>query len=192
MDWIVFGLGKSVKLLSRSEAILNYNTIGVNDIDQYHTVDHLVIPDKWEAFREPRLKIIGATQADTVWLKEQRTFLGLEHHPDIRYYKVYSWKTEQENDLDTDRIPYHYISPFLACAIAWKYLRAKRIGLLGVDLLQDHHMSANQVYVNQGLGELRQALLRRGTELVNLSPIANLPALPLRPISYIRKKSCES
>jgi hypothetical protein len=192
MDWIVFGLGKSVKLLSRTEAILNYNTIGVNDIDQYHTVNHLVIPDKWEAFIEPRLKIIGATQADTVWLKEQRTFPGLERHPDIRYYKVYCWDHEKETNLDTERIPYHFTSPFLACALAWKYLRAKRIGLLGVDLLSDHHMSSNQVLVNRGFGELRQALLQRGTELVNLSPIANLPALPLIPLSHMRMKTCES
>lgn len=192
MDWIVFGLGKSVKLLSRTEAILNYNTIGVNDIDRYHTVNHLVIPDKWEAFHEPRLKTISATQADTVWLKEARTFLGLEGHPDIRHYKVYCWDHDKDIQLDTDRVPYHYTSPFLASAIAWKYLRATRIGLLGVDLLSDHHMSSHLVLVNRGFGELRQALLRRGTELVNLSPIANLPALPTIPLSHMRKKTCES
>lgn len=192
MDWIVFGLGKSVKLLSRTEAMLSYNTIGVNDIDQYHTVNHLVIPDKWERFTEPRLKTIAATQADTVWLKEARTFLGLEHHPDIRHYNVYCWDHHKDTCLDCDRIPYHYTSPFLATCIAWKYLRAERIGILGMDLLSDHHMSDNQIVVNQGFGELRTALLQRGTELVNLSPLANIPALPTEPLSFIRKKSCES
>jgi hypothetical protein len=189
MDWIVFGLGKSVNLISDAS---EYNTIGVNDIDLYHTVDHLVIPDKWTAFTEPRLETIADTEAQTVWLKDLREFLGLELHPDIRYYKVYCWDHHKFLDPDQDRIPYHFTSPFLAACIAWKYLRAKRIGILGVDLLTDHHMSDNQAVVNRGFGELRQEMLKYGTELVNLSPIADLDSLPLKPLDFIRKKSCES
>jgi len=193
MDWIVFGLGKSVKMIPKDYAMLHYNTIGVNDIDLYHTVDHLVIPDIWERFKEPRLKTIAATQANTIWLKELRTFRGLEKHPDIRYFRLSCAWTDTnmtiEEKLDGDLIPYHYTSPFMAAVIAWKYLRAERIGILGVDLLNDHHMSDNQAIVNEGFGGLREALLDRGTELVNLSPIANLPALPFKPIDFIRRRS---
>lgn len=192
MDWIVFGLGQSVKLIPRQDAMLYYNTVGVNDVDQYHIVNHLVVVDKWERFPEKRRKTIAATQADTVWLKEARTFLGLERHPDIRYFKLScAWTDQQmsvEQKMDGERIPYHYTSPFLGVMIAWKYLRAERIGILGVDLLPDHHMRDNLQIVNQGFGELRQELLKRGTDLVNLSPIADLPALPLKPLDFIRRR----
>lgn len=193
MDWIVFGLGKSVKLLSRQDAMLHYNTIGVNDIDKYHTVDHLVIPDPDTRFTEDRLKIIAATQAQTVWLKEARTFQGLEWHPDVRHYKISCAWTDAtqtiEFKLDGDTIPYHYTSPFMSTVIAWKYLQAERIGILGMDLLRDHHMHSNRNIVNKGFGELRRELLKRGTEVVNLSPIADIDALPLKPLSFIRKRS---
>lgn len=194
MDWIVFGLGRSVKLISRQDAMLHYNTIGVNDIDQYHTVNHLVIVDKWERFKEERLRIIAATQADTVWLKELRTFRGLEHHHDIRHFKFScAWtdmQMSEEEKLDGERIPYHFVSPFVASVIAWKYLRAERIGVLGMDLLTDHHIHKDRHVINEGFAALRLALLERtGTELVNLSPIADLPALPLKPIDFIRRRS---
>lgn len=193
MDWIVFGLGKSVRLISRQDAMLYYNTIGVNDVDKFHTVNHLVVVDKWERFPDDRRSIISATQADTIWLKEARTFVGLENHPDIRYFKLScAWTDKQMSipqKMDDERIPYHYTSPFLGVMIAWKYLRAKRIGILGMDLLSDHHMRDNWTPVNEGFALLREELLKRGTELVNLSPIADFPALPLKPLNFIRRRS---
>lgn len=190
MDWIVFGLGKSVRLLPRREATLCYNTIGVNTIDEFHTVNHLVIPDKWDRFIEPRRKIIAATQADTVWLRQLREFPGLEHHPDIRRFHstLMGHETDEFFEKGTS-LPHCFTSPFLATAIAWKFLRAERIGILGMDMLSDHTMHKNQPLVNAGFVRLREMLLRSGTEVVNLSPIANIPALPLKPIEFIRKKS---
>lgn len=189
MDWIVLGLGRSVRYLPDASI---YNTIGVNDIDQYHTVDHLVIPDQWYRFSELRRKAIAITKAQTIWLKDLREFLGLENHPDIRHYKVYCWDHDKFLDPNRSEIPYHFTSPFLAAGIAWKYLRAERIGILGVDLLTDHHMSNNRDVVNRGFGELRQEMLKYGTDLVNLSPLADIDSLPLKPLDFIRKKSCES
>jgi hypothetical protein len=117
----------------------------------------------------------------------------LEWHPDIRHYQISCAWTDAtqtlEFKLDGDKIPYHYTSPFIGTVIAWKYLQAKRIGILGMDLLRDHHMSNNRNIVNRGFGELRQELLKRGTEIVNLSPIADIDTLPLKPLSFIRKRS---
>ena len=187
MDWIVFGLGKSIHQLTREEA-KEYNTLGVNDIFATHDVDHLVIPDRWDRFTEPRLQTIAKSTPKTLWLKETRSFPGLEEHPDVRHYKVAKWNGFWSLDLPEDTVPYCYISPFIASAIAWKYLNAERIGIIGVDLLTDHHQHKNAHILNPCFKILREKLLERGTELVNLSAESKLTALPFKPLSFIGKK----
>jgi hypothetical protein len=183
-DWIVFGLGRSVKFISRTAA-LAVNTIGVNDIDKFHTVDHLIIPDPWTRFTEARIKTISNTKAKTLWLQEKRSWPGLENHPDIRYFTCILWDKLRPFPLEEDALPAHFTSPFIASALAWK-LGAKRIGILGMDCLPGHQMNNHLPVLLKGFEELRNALLQRGTELVNLSPISVINTLPLKSLSFIR------
>src|SRR5262249_46583867 len=101
---------------------------------------------------------------------------------------VVRFRLGQDGGTDIGEGPVlHYAqnSPYVAACLA-AYMGARRIGLIAVDLTDDHffartgrHSLAGRLReIDTQYGRLAQALGRRGVELVNLSATCRLTSLP--------------
>jgi hypothetical protein len=155
----VLGLGPSLDLYTPDGSI----TIGVNDIWSKVKTDHVVCVDRKTAFIPSRLKTIEEckpikfySQFD-VWA-DRTDFERIELQP---YYPNY------ECQLNTKQLPKSLCSPFIACAIAFKYLGATEIHVYGVDLTNHPHLN-NQYCekIKTHFKNLKIALRIKKSELV--------------------------
>ena len=181
-DIIVAGLGNSVKEFAK--VAHEYITVGVNDIDKYFAPTHLVVLDPSRRFSDERRKIIQNTKASVVWTTPEWPCFK----DDPRQKKLTTLRFDNKNTFNVDKdIPHYRTSPFAAIGLAYR-LGAKRIGLIGVDLLPDHHMHKFEKVINEQLGRLSKMFLERETILVNLSQTANLYKIPAARLSFIQKR----
>ena len=94
----------------------------------------------------------------------------------------------------------HYTrnSPYVAVCLAI-HMGAARIGLIGVDLTNDHFFGATGVHplagslnqIDAEYARLRDACAARGVEVVNLSPISRLTSLPRASLDTFLSPSSE-
>lgn len=167
---VVCGCGPSIELLK--PAYRDRFTIGCNDCDRWFPPDHLVVGDKLSCFPEERQAVIRASEAGTVWLRDES--IG---HSDERMIKLREVReTITPEMLDGPWLSF-VMTPFMAICLAYQ-LGATRIGLLGVDLLRPSALRFHVEAISAKLGELRAALEARGVELVNLSPGSAITDLP--------------
>jgi len=182
-DIIVAGLGKSIK--DFAPVSQKYITIGVNDIDQFFSPTHLVVLDPPRRFTDKRRETICTTGALTIWTTPEWPCFKT----DQRRRKITTLRFDNKSSFNIDRdIPHFRTSPIAGIGLAYR-LGAKRIGVIGMDLLPDHHMHKYANIINEQLKKLAKMLLLKGTILVNLSPIANLYSLPSAPLSFIKEKN---
>jgi hypothetical protein len=181
-DIIVAGLGKSTQKFAA--VAHKYVTIGVNDIDKFFSPTHLVVLDPYRRFSPERQKIICETKADHVWTTpEWPCFKN-----DSRRKKITTVRFDNKQSFNIDKtIPNFRTSPIAGIGLAYK-LGAKRIGVVGMDLLADHHMHKYEKVINKQISKLAKLLLQKGVILVNISEIANLYTIPTTPLSYIQEK----
>lgn len=173
---IVSGLGVSASLLSGVR--ITCPLFGVNDMDRVRTPDYLVVLNEHSSFAPGRWPYIKATKA-------QYVFTHMEHRrvPIDRPDRLVTIRLGERSgtDLSDAGIPYTSNSPYVAACLA-EYMGAKRIGIIGVDWTDDHCFAKTGKHVlahmHEQIGleydQLRAAMLSRGTELVNLSPISKL------------------
>ena len=185
-DIIVAGLGRSAQ--DFAPLARNYVTIGVNDIDKFFAPTHLVVLDPARRFSPDRHKTICESGASVIWT----TPVWPCFENDTRRKKITTVRFDNKEYFDLDKdIPNSRTSPFAAIGLAYR-LGAIRIGVIGMDLLDDHHMNKFVKQINEQLGRLAKLLLEKGVILVNISSIAKLYTIPTTRLSYIQeKKECE-
>ena len=167
---VVCGCGPSIEQILPEYR--RYFTIGCNDCDRWFPPDHLVVGDKLMCFPEERAKIIRASKAGTVWLRNES--IG---HPNEKMIKLEECRNGITPEMLDGPLLSYVMTPFMAICLAYK-LGAKKIGLLGVDLVRPSTLRYHTSTISAKLEELRAALEAKGTELVNLSTESAVTSLP--------------
>ncbi|MBW8811760.1 MAG: hypothetical protein JF591_23750, partial [Lysobacter sp.] len=150
---MVCGCGPSLLELPRPHDLL---TIGVNDVGRLFDPTYLVVLNPRQQFKGDRYAFVERSNA----------------HGGV--------------DAEADgALHYSQNSPYVAVRLA-ALMGARRIGLIGVDFTDDHffamtgrHSLAGRLKeIDAQYGRLGAALRRGGVELINLSSISRLTALP--------------
>lgn len=174
---VVCGCGQSLRLLERPERFV---TIGVNDVGRLFTPDYLVVLNPPSQFSGDRFRYVASSEAKALFTHLADLPVS---HPNRVLFRL---GTYGGTDFSTaDRLHYTQNSPYLAACLA-VHMGARRIGLLGVDFSEEHffghtgpHALAGQLdQINRQYARLAEACRGRGVELVNLSPLGRLTALP--------------
>lgn len=191
MKFIVAGTGPSVEGWTPPPG---YTTIGVHDIGQHFTPDHLLVFDHKRKFTPERFRIIEATDPhDTLWTRNiaisglgGSDWTQLKDNPKRKSFVGRSYHTVSETieALRTKEmiLPHYRSSAYTACSLAYK-LGATWIGLIGVDLTGHYTLMRHAPDVNKGFARLREALSNLGTILVNLSKESMLTSIPYEELS---------
>lgn len=175
-DIVVCGCGRSLnELASPSE----YLTIGVNDVGRLFDPTYLVVVNPRSQFKADRFRYVEGSRAEALFTQLD---LGRVQPPLVRFRLGKYGGTDAG---DGHSLHYTQNSPYVAVCLA-AYMGARRVGLIGVDLTDDHffgrtgrHALAGRVReIDAQYGRLAQALKARGVELVNLSAISRLTSLP--------------
>lgn len=196
MHAVVCGLGPSLQEFV--PVAHRYFTVGVNDICRHFTPDHLVLLDWAEGFKGDRKRVIQESRPrEMIWHfrpeskepgSQHETFGWPEEVKRTRIkLKICSRRESMEDFLDGEAIVHYQTSPFAAATIAYK-LGAKKIGLIGVDLIKPHGLHGSASVISMELGKFRVALATKGVELVNLSPISKVMGLPFAELSEFEER----
>ena len=173
---LVCGCGRSLTLLEHPERFV---TIGVNDVGRRFTPDYLVVVNERRQFDPARFAHVERSEARAIFTQLD---LGLAHPSIVRFRLGRRGGTDRPAD---GTLHFSNNSPFVAVGLA-RHLGASRIGLIGVDFTDDHffaatgrHPLAAQIErIDREYAALAAACRAEGVELVNLSPVSRLAALP--------------
>jgi glycosyltransferase involved in cell wall biosynthesis len=173
---IVCGCGRSLLDL---ESPLHYVTIGVNDVGRLFDPTYLVVVNPRSQFKGDRFAHVQRSGARALFTQLE---LGRVRPPVVRF-RLGKFGGTDIGAAET--LHYTQNSPYVAVCLA-AYMGARRIGLIGVDLTDDHffartgrHPLAGRVReIDAQYGRLAAALGARGVELVNLSASSRLTSLP--------------
>ncbi|HED35734.1 MAG TPA: glycosyltransferase [Gammaproteobacteria bacterium] len=177
---IVCGCGESLNTLTDPERFV---TIGVNDVGRLFDPAYLVVLNPEHQFKGDRFQYVRSSHAQVVFSQ-----LKL----DVRHTELVQFKLGKRNGTDItveDTLPYTRNSPYVAVCLA-AYMGASRIGLIGVDLTDNHFFSNTGKHPLSGklkqidceYAELFKVFKKKGIELVNLSSKSRLKSLPLMDI----------
>jgi hypothetical protein len=177
---IVSGCGTSATDLKNPQ---DFFTIGVNDIGRLYSSNYLVVlndkasfkPDRWEWVEKSQCPHIFTHIKGLAVKEESKVLLQLGRYGGC--------------DLDKEAVDYTSNSPFVGCIIA-AYMGFTKIGILGVDFTLghffentgEHTLSKKINVINQEYILLKQAMDRKGIELVNLSAASRIQ-LPKQTLS---------
>jgi len=172
---VVCGCGTSLKELTNPG---QYITVGVNDVGRLFDPTYLVVVNPRTQFKNDRFRYVEQSNAQALFTQLD---LGCVRPPVVRF----KLGTYGGTEIDTDVLPHTQNSPYVAVCLA-AYMGARQIGLIGVDLSDDHffaqtgrHPLAGRVKeIDAQYGRLAAALQRRGISLVNLSGSSRLASLP--------------
>jgi hypothetical protein len=181
---IVGGCGPTLRdLIAGEEAI----TIGVNDVGRLFDPTYLVVVNPRAQFKGDRFRFVEQSNARALFTQVD---LGVVKPPVVRF------KLGRYGGVEPDGDTLHYTqnSPYVAVCLA-AHMGAKRIGLIGVDLTDDHffartgrHPLAGRLReIDAQYGRLAESLARRGIELVNLGAASRLTTLrKIRPDDFAK------
>lgn len=172
---IISGCGVSATELTEPS---KWITIGVNDLSRLYSPNYLVVLNDKASFKPGRWEWVEKSQSPYIFThikglgvaEEKKVLLQLGRYGGC--------------DLDKEPVDYTSNSTYVACIIA-AYMGCTKIGIIGVDFTNNHffentgeHTLAKKISViNQEYMLLKQAMDRKGIELVNLSSSSrvNLP-----------------
>ncbi|MDD2898201.1 MAG: class I SAM-dependent methyltransferase [Desulfuromonadaceae bacterium] len=181
---VVCGCGESLNLLEQPERFV---TIGVNDVGRRFHPDYLVVVNPGKQFSGDRFRHVETSRAR--YLFSQYDDLAVPH-PHLVTFKL---GTRGGTDFSNpDVLHFTQNSPYIALCLAI-HMGATRIGLIGVDFTEAHffgktgtHPMAGRLdQINREYGALEQACRAMGVELVNLSPVSRITALPKVSLSWV-------
>jgi hypothetical protein len=156
---VVLGIGLSLDLFKPNGEI----TIGVNDIWSKVPTDYVVCVDQKTAFTPTRLKTIEECKP----IKFYSQFDVWQDRPDFEIIELQPYYPDYECQLNTKQLPKSLCSPFVACAIAFKYLGATEIHVYGVDLINHPHLNKKCCEkITTHFKHLKVALRMKGCELI--------------------------
>ena len=170
---VVCGCGPSVELMAAVH--MNFVTVGCNDVDRWFPPNHLVLGDRLSCYHGDRRKTIQGTGARTVWLRRGDS-LGHRDEREIEVLEVHDQRVTPSM-LDEGPLISFLMTPYLAIHLAYR-LGARRIGLLGVDLVSPSPLRFHHGVISRKLSELAEALAAKSVELGNLSSISQVVGLP--------------
>ena len=174
-DIVVCGCGQSLRELASPE---RHITIGVNDVGRLFDPTYLVVVNPRSQFKAERFRYVETSNAQALFTQLD---LGPVRPPVVRF-RLGKFGGTDIGAAET--LHYTQNSPYVAvCLAAW--MGARRIGLIGVDLTDDHffartgrHALAGRLReIDAQYGRLAQALQARGIQLVNLSSASRLTSL---------------
>jgi glycosyltransferase involved in cell wall biosynthesis len=174
-DIVVCGCGRSLRELETPAQSL---TIGVNDVGRLFDPTYLVVVNPRGQFTKERFAHIECSNAQALFTQLD---LGRVRPPVVRF----TLGTYGGTDVGTaETLHFTQNSPYVAVCLA-AYMGARRIGLIGVDLTEDHffartgrHALAGRIReIDAQYGRLARALACRGVQLINLSSISRLTSL---------------
>ncbi len=180
---IVCGCGPSLNDFTSPERFV---TIGVNDVGRLFDPTYLVVVNPRSQFKGDRFQFVEQSNASALFTHLE---LGPVHPPVVRFRLGAYAGTEPTPD---GVLHYSQNSPYVAVCLA-AYMGAKRIGLIGVDLTDDHFFAKTGRHALSGrlreidtqYGRLAASLQRRGIELVNMSAVSRLTSLPKRDVALL-------
>lgn len=153
----VLGLGPSLELFQGGLSI------GVNDIWSKVKSDYVVCLDKPDRFTPERLRVINECKPVKFYSQlddysQRPDFERIELQPDFPKYIC---------QINLPQLPRSLCSPFVACAIAYKLLKATEIHVYGVDLLNHPHLDASSCErIKLHFRNLKVALVQNNCELI--------------------------
>lgn len=153
----VLGLGPSLSLYTSGLAI------GVNDIWSKVKTEYLVCVDKPDRFTPERLKVINESHPLKFYSQlddysNRRDFQRIELQPDFPKYVC---------QINIPQLPKSLCSPFVACAVAYKYLQATEIHVYGVDLINHPHLDSSSCErIKLHFKNLKVALVQNDCKLI--------------------------
>jgi hypothetical protein len=115
-------------------------------------------------------------------------------HGDLRQLKAFSVTAENYSTMvglfenaksELAWLPAGKLTPMVCISLAFA-MGASRIGLLGVDLNDDHESNKVIRETEEWMASARLLMAKRGTELANLAPSSALRSLPLKPVQWLR------
>ncbi len=173
---IVCGCGTSLTTLPEPQ---RHVTIGVNDVGRSFDPTYLVVVNSRTQLGDGRFRYVERSKATVLFTQLD---LGLVRPPVVRFRLGQYGGTAVG---DGDVLPHTQNSPYVAVCLA-AYMGARRIGLIGVDLTDDHFFARTGRHplagclreIDAQYGQLARALAERGVELVNLSSTSRLTTLP--------------
>jgi hypothetical protein len=174
---LVCGCGPSLNELSEPERFL---TIGINDVGRRFQPDYLFTQvGARESFEGDRFRYVEDSHARAIFAAPD---LGIIHP---RLIPVMPGRVGGTEFSNPDVLPYGYGSSYGALCLAI-HMGASRIGLIGVDITDDHFFGATGKHpmvphlprIDQQFKDLSEACQERGIEVFNLSPTSRLTAFP--------------
>lgn len=183
---IVCGCGESLNLLEHPERFV---TIGVNDIGRRFHPDYLVVVNPRRQFSGDRFEYVESSQSR--YLFSQFDDLNVPHPQLVKFRLGSRGGTDFSNP---DVLHFTQNSPYVALSLAI-HMGAARIGLIGVDFTESHFFGATGTHpmavhldlINREYGALGHACQEMGVELVNLSPVSRITALPKASLSWVNQ-----
>lgn len=175
---IVCGCGTSI-----NDFIPDNNNIlfGVNDINRKLQTKYLLCVNAPHTFKRGRYEWIQNHTSQ--YLFTHLRSLSTTRNETLVYFDLGTHNGTSIDNLGV--IDYTANSPYMAAIIAYQ-LGARRIGIIGVDLTEDHffektgnHILTNKSeLVNQEYQKLADVLLSKGVKIANLSPISKIKSWP--------------
>ncbi len=175
-DIIVCGCGPSLLELEHPQ---RHITIGVNDVGRLFDPTYLVVVNPRQQFSSGRFHHIEQSRAQALFTQLD---LGPVRPPVVRF----ALGSYGGTDIGAgNTLHYTQNSPYVAVCLAAR-MGARCIGLIGVDLCDDHFfartgphpLSARRKEIDAQYGLLAAALRQRGVELLNLGSTSRLACLP--------------
>ena len=172
---VVCGCGRSLLDLPEPR---RFTTIGVNDVGRLFDPTYLVVVNPRSQFRGDRFRHVESSRAQALFTQLE---LG---HVKPAVVRVRLGRYAGTDVSAAEALHYTQNSPYVAVCLA-AYMGATRIGLIGVDLTDDHFFGATGRHslagrareIDEQYGRLALALASKGVELVNLSATSRLVSL---------------
>lgn len=194
---LVLGLGPSARTESRflrnERDLLRLRGIavwGVNDADSICRPDFLVVVDCEKAFVKARRMVIRETVARTCFLAPTATWQPgfLARTERFGMFNVEQREPVRLPQKPDDDVPMAWTSVFAAVGLAYR-AGARDIGVLGLDITDDHSLAGSREGIRERFGALWDALWAQGCTLVNLSPSSTVDSFPREDLRvWLRKQ----
>lgn len=174
---LVCGCGESLNDLARPD---QWITIGVNDVGRRFQPTYLVVANWRHQFRGDRFHYVETSRAQYVFT--HLPTLELPHPNVVRFRHGTENGT---NFTDPNVLHYSNTSVYMALCLA-VHMGASRIGLIGVDLTDNHFFARTGKHplspyadvIDAQFRHLNASLVGRGVKVVNLSRTSRLTAFP--------------
>jgi len=188
--------GKSIIICGCGTSINDFipddkNTLfGVNDIQRKFWTKYLICVNEPFTFKRGRYQWIQTHTAE-------KLFTHLSTLPVDRGETLVFINLGKRDGVDIDnigKIDFTANSPYMAVIIAYQ-LGASKIGMIGVDMTNDHFfdktgehlLTKKHEIVNSEYRKLGEALISRGVKIANLSPISQIKSWPYMTLEDFNK-----